>query len=389
MASRSFSRSSSRRAGAWSFIALLVLAGPLVAQQVDRARTEALARRATERLQALQREADQLASDERTLLGELRKLELEHQIRVEELHRATADADQMASDLATTIDRIGQLEEQERAERRDLRSRLVETYKFGQGRYLKLLLSTAVLQRIGQAARMAAALVEIDRHRIAAHQQTLKALKTTRASLEERTRQMEARRTDAQRAEQAVAAAARVRADLIHDIDRRRDLTAQLAGELQAAQQKLQLTLRDLDSGGAPGESATLPLRPFRGDLEWPVPGSVRHRFGSTAGAQMPSSNGIEIAAAEGTTALAIHEGTVAFADTFAGFGKLVILDHGSQAFSLYGKLLDIAVERGARADRGQPVGSVGSAPAGPAGLYFELRVDGQPVDPLQWLRKR
>jgi septal ring factor EnvC (AmiA/AmiB activator) len=66
-----------------------------------------------------------------------------------------------------------------------------------------------------------------------------------------------------------------------------------------------------------------------------------------------------------------------------------VILDHGSQSFSLYGDLLDIAVRKGARLDRGQTVGSVGTMPSGGSGLYFELRVDGQPVDPLQWLKRR
>ena len=48
-----------------------------------------------------------------------------------------------------------------------------------------------------------------------------------------------------------------------------------------------------------------------------------------------------------------------------------------------------ISVRAGARVERGQPIGSIGTPPTGSAGLYFELRVDGQPVDPLQWLRKR
>ena len=85
----------------------------------------------------------------------------------------------------------------------------------------------------------------------------------------------------------------------------------------------------------------------------------------------------------------AVHEGAIAFADTFAGYGKLVIIDHGGQAFSLYGHLLDISVARGARVSHGDPIGTAGFALLGVAGLYFELRVDGQPVDPLQWLRKR
>jgi septal ring factor EnvC (AmiA/AmiB activator) len=86
---------------------------------------------------------------------------------------------------------------------------------------------------------------------------------------------------------------------------------------------------------------------------------------------------------------MAVHDGVVAFAGIFAGFGNLVILEHGSRAFSLYGDLLTITVKMGARVERGQTVGSVGPTPSGSDGLYFELRVDGQPVDPLQWLKKR
>ena len=127
----------------------------------------------------------------------------------------------------------------------------------------------------------------------------------------------------------------------------------------------------------------SLPIAPFRGDLDWPVRGEVRRRF--TPGV----SKGIEIAAPEGTEAVAVHDGLVAFAGTFSGFGNLVILDHGSQTFSLYGDLLDISVKKGTRVDRGQTLGSVGPTAAGAPGLYFELRIDGQPVDPLQWLKRQ
>src|SRR6185295_3580273 len=117
----------------------------------------------------------------------------------------------------------------------------------------------------------------------------------------------------------------------------KRDLNAQLAGELLAAQQKLQAALRDLGSGGPAADAALLPLKPFRGELDWPVAGAQTRRFGRGS-----ASNGIEIAAEDGADARAVHDGTVAFAGTFSGFGNLVILDHGSQNFSLYGDLLDI-----------------------------------------------
>jgi septal ring factor EnvC (AmiA/AmiB activator) len=102
------------------------------------------------------------------------------------------------------------------------------------------------------------------------------------------------------------------------------------------------------------------------------------------------SANGIEISATEGAgPVVAIHDGTVAFAGPFAGYGNLVIVDHGAQTFSLYGDLLDIGVQKGARIEHGHTVGTAGPIPSGSDGIYFELRVDAHPVDPLQWLKKR
>jgi septal ring factor EnvC (AmiA/AmiB activator) len=359
------------------------------AQAPDRAATEAQAARAAARLQALQRESDQLASEERTLLGELRKLEVERQIRAEELQQADATAKAADREVAAATERIEQLEQQDLAERPDLRARLVEIYKLGRGRYLRLLLSTPDLRRLGQASRAVAALAKLDRERVETHQRTLAALKATRDSLEAEQRRLAALRDAAARAADAAARAAAARAALIHDIDSRRDLNAQFAGELQAAQQKLQASLRQL-AEGRPAEPSVLPIKPFRGDLDWPVAGAVRRRFAqpSASHGSAGASKGIEIAAVEGTPAAAVHDGIVAFADVFAGFGHLVILDHGSRTFSLYGNLLDVAVAKGAHVERGQTVGRIGPSPAGPAGLYFELRVDGQPVDPLQWLKK-
>ena len=360
----------------------------LAAQPTDRARTEALARRATERLQALQREADRLASEERTLLNDVRKLEIERQLRAEELKRVDADAAGVQAELDATTARMASLEAADRAETPELRARLVEIYKLGQARYLRLLLATADLRQLGQSTRTVAALAKLDRDRIASHARTLGELQRERKTLQQRQAQLAGVRAAAEKASAAAQRAAIARNDLIRDIDRRRDLNAQLAGELQSAQQKVQAALRDLATGAPAADAASLPLGPFRGDLPWPITGTVARRFGRSATAA-GVSNGIEIAAPEGADARAVHDGLVAFAGTFSGFGNLVILDHGSQTFSLYGDLLEIAVKKGVRVEHGQRVGTVGATSSGANGLYFELRVDGQPVDPLQWLRKR
>ena len=354
------------------------------AQTPERARTEALARRATERLQALQREADRLASEERTLLGDLRKFEIERQLKAEELKRVDADAAKLQVELDETGARMDTLQASSRAELPELQQRLVDIYKLGQARYLRLLLSTPDLRRLGQSTRTIATLAKLDRDRVATHAHTLAGLESARKALETRRAEFIALRAAAGKAQTAALRAAQARTDLIRDIDKKRDLNAQLSSELQTAQQKIQAALRDLATGTPAGEAAQLPLRPFRGALEWPAGGAVTRRFG-----RGPASNGIEIAAAEGASAVAVHDGVVAFAGPFTGFGNLVILDHGSQTFSLYGDLLDIAVQKGARIEHGQPVGTAGPTPSGSDGVYFELRVDGHPVDPIQWLKRR
>jgi septal ring factor EnvC (AmiA/AmiB activator) len=349
----------------------------------DRSRTEALARRAAERLQALQREADRLASEERTLLGDLRKLDLDRQIRGEELKRVAADAAKIQAELDDTTLRINGLQESARADLPELQQRLVEIYKLGRARYLRLLLSTPDLRRLGQSTRTVAALAKLDRDRIATHAKTVAELEKERRSLDERRLQFAALRVAAEKAQLAVQRAVQAKTDLIRDIDQRRDLNVQLTGELQTAQQKLQGTLRDL-AAGAPVADIQLPLRPFRGALDWPIEGVVSRRFGRGS-----APNGIEITGADGARASAIHDGVVAFAGPFAGYGNLVILDHGAQTFSLYGDLLDVGVQKGARVEHGQTVGTPGPIPSGSDGIYFELRVDARPVDPLQWLKRR
>jgi len=377
-------RNTQRKVCSAIFALFAAFAAFAFAQQPERARTEALARRATERLQALQREADRLASEERTLIGDVRKLEIERQLRAEELKRVDADSAKVQKELDVTAERMASLEATDKKETPELRARLVEIYKLGQGRYLRLLLSTGDLRRLGQSTRTVAALAKLDRDRITAHARTLDELKRTRKALEARRTELAVLHGAAEKAQAAAQRAEQVKNDLIRDIDKKRDLNAQLAGELQAAQQKLQAALHDLAAGQTAADAASLPLKPFRGDLAWPVTGSVARRF-----ARVTASNGIEIAADEGAEAHAIHDGVVAFAGTFAGFGNLVILDHGSQAFSLYGDLLDITVQKGERLAHGQTLGTVGPTSSGSNGLYFELRVDGQPVDPLQWLKKR
>ena len=163
---------------------LVTCAGVLSAQTSDRARTEAQARRVSDRLQALQREADGLATQERTLLTDLRRLEVERNLKNEQVKQAEADAAQAAQDLGTLGNQIDALESQDTASRPALEARMVQLYKLGSAGYVRLLMNVADLKEVGRAYRMVTALAELDRHRAAERLQTLAAMKTARADAE-------------------------------------------------------------------------------------------------------------------------------------------------------------------------------------------------------------
>jgi septal ring factor EnvC (AmiA/AmiB activator) len=343
-----------------------------------------------DRIRALQKESSDLARQSQTLLGELRQLEIERDLRVHEATQAQAASVDAQQALERATARLAALEAQRVAQLPDLRKQLVDLYKRGRGGYTRLLANASGLRDFSRTMRAVAALATINERRVTEHRRTLEALAAERTALERSAADLQAREATARQAREAAERAVTARAALIARIDSRRDLTAQYVGELQVAYDRLQQLTATAATGPA-GGTISVPLEPFRGALEWPVNGRVSGRFGQSSSRLGGTAvrNGIEIAAAEDAPVRAVHRGTVGYADVFTGLGNLVILDHGRNNYSMYGYLGTMSVERGAVVDAGAELGRVGFAPAGPPALYFEMRIDGRSVDPLQWLRQR
>jgi murein hydrolase activator len=351
--------------------------------------TDASAKRVAERLAALRREADELDGREKTLLSELRKLEIERQIKTEELNVIQANLKTTQQSLAEAEARAAALRRSADTQQPHVEERLVRLYKMGRAGYWRLLLDVEDLHSVGRAYRTAAALTRLDRDRVRRHQDTLEALERERTEFQSRQKQAVELQSKVAAARVGLDRALASRAEVIASIAARRDLTAQLAAELDAAHLRLQSALAQ-PSG--PGQVA-VPIRPFRGEMPWPANGIVIQRFGRQPAGRVAgisvTRNGIELSLAEGHPVVAVHDGTVTQAGPFTGYGQLVVIDHGGGAASLYGHLATVTVNKGDRVGAGSPVGVSGRNTGGNPALYFELRVDGKPVDPLQWLRKQ
>ena len=346
-------------------------------------------RRVDERIRALQKEADRLAGSSRTLLNELRALEVERNLRAAEADKADAAVAESQNLLRQTDARLTKLEHDRVEQLPAIEAQLVDLYKHGNLGYARVLFGAHDVRELYRASRTLAALVGRDQRRLEAHRRTVAALREERSIQEQNAGVLKERQATAAKAQAVAERALGAHAARLAQIDTERDLTAQYVGELQVARDSL---LRQLADAPAPAEpSAALPLTPFRGALEWPADGRLTGEFGQAANRLGGTAvrNGVEIAAAKGTTVRAVHSGTVAHADTYPGFGNLVILDHGANHYTLYGYLGAISVMAGQMVASGTEVGIVGPSPAGPAALYFELRVDGRSVDPVQWLKPR
>ncbi|HHL3597612.1 TPA: murein hydrolase activator EnvC [Yersinia enterocolitica] len=122
------------------------------------------------------------------------------------------------------------------------------------------------------------------------------------------------------------------------------------------------------------------------GQAIWPVRGNVTHRFGEALQGEL-RWKGMVISAPEGSEVKAIADGRVLLADWLQGYGLVVVVEHGKGDMSLYGYNQSALVNVGAQVKAGQPIALVGtSGGQGEPSLYFEIRRQGQAVNPQPWL---
>ena len=129
-------------------------------------------------------------------------------------------------------------------------------------------------------------------------------------------------------------------------------------------------------------------FRKLKGRLRLPVIGELMNRFGGQRQDSGMSWKGLFIAAKSGQEVKAIASGEVVYADWLRGFGNLLILDHGGGYMSLYGNNEALLHQAGDKLRAGDTIASVGNSGGNPdSGLYFELRYQGRPFDPMPWVR--
>ena len=127
------------------------------------------------------------------------------------------------------------------------------------------------------------------------------------------------------------------------------------------------------------------------GKIAWPVQGQITSGYGVRVHPVFKTKikhSGIDIAASTGSPIAAASAGEVLFAGSMRGYGKVVILDHGGDLTTVYGHMSTISCSENQKVAKGAIIGKVGMTgiATGPH-LHFEVRVNGNTVDPMGYLR--
>ena len=121
--------------------------------------------------------------------------------------------------------------------------------------------------------------------------------------------------------------------------------------------------------------------------MRLPVAGSIAGHFGERR-SEGTTWRGLFIKAAPGQAVHAVADGRVVYADSLRGFGNMLIIDHGGSYMSIYGGGDSLTKAVGTQIRAGDTVATTGSTGnLGDSGIYFEIRHQGQPLNPTSWAR--
>ncbi|MCK8515278.1 peptidoglycan DD-metalloendopeptidase family protein [Methylonatrum kenyense] len=370
----------------------LLLASPVVpADTADIKEREQQLEQLRGEIERIERDLDAQRAERDAVAEEQRRLEQSVSRSVRRGRELQAEAEQVGTRISELEQQQAEQEENAEAQREQLAEEIRAVHRLGAQPALKLLLNQEDPAELG---RMLVYLERLGAQREQRVQEAVAMVAELRASQEELAGQRQ--QLDQLRQEQDEEA---------ERLARRRDERAELQARLDAEiasedarlarmaedEQELQALLDELHQALAEIPQQDRAMQPFdeqRGGLRWPLQGEVMARYGSSRGRSGDRWRGLLLAADRGTPVTAVANGQVVFANWLRGQGLLMIIDHGDGHMTLYGNNDSLYRDVGEWVEAGDVIASSGDTGAGGrSALYFELRVGGEPRDPMTWLR--
>ena len=372
----------------------------------ERAKTDAEIESQKQELESLKQELDQrrerskeLKGKEKNLLGQLRETEKNLQLTVRYLKALEKRERAVQNNLGDATSELARTAVQLDSERKRLAWRLREIYKRGRSYELEHLLSAKSFGELVARSYYLAQIAKEDRSRMLLTQARRTEVQDTKTRLEARKRELDRLQTETNREKKSLASLTAERRRLLQRIRSDSKSNEQAAAELEQARKRILALIETLEKRrlarerGAP--SGEMPLlgdfAKNRGRLPWPATGRVARGFGQQTNPRFDTktfNSGIDIAAPFGASIQAVSRGRVEYVNWLEGYGKCVILNHGSGYYTLYAHASEITVQVGKEVAAGEVIGRVGdTGSTSGTVLHFEIRRGKDALNPLEWFR--
>lgn len=271
-----------------------------------------------------------------------------------------------------------------------MQKRISAYYKLGRIDLVNITFSTQTMPDLLRFHDAFQTVIEYDHQVMADYHTTIKELESAKESLtlekgllEEFIAQTESKKIN-------IRDARKEKTNLLHKIRTQAELHRQAAKEIQEATQNLAQSLLSMkkeekfyDQGFLVNKGNHIP--PMKGKVTSLFNEERVNGFGISR-----KTPGISLDAPDGTKIVSIYPGKVIYTGYLKGYGNSVIIDHGYQYFTITSRIERILVAKGANVKRNDIIGIMGStATILDKGLYFEIRQNDEPVDPLEWLNKK
>jgi len=329
---------------------------------------------------------DQSTQEEHSLLDQLQQLDdniAAHQGKIAALKGKIHTQEQI---IAAKDQELATIAQKNEALRQHLVKRLKAFYVMGKTGFLNVTFSGKTLPDLVLTQEAFHSLVSYDQALFKAYRESVEAIERIRQADQLEKSVLENFLADAARESEALKQAADEKNSLLKQVQTQKGLYTQALKEMRKAEDKLTAALSSASGAQSAQERG---FARAKGKLPPPVWGEVTSRFHDPAGDDDPAlTNGLSIKTQERADVYAVYGGTVLFAGSMRGYGKLVIIEHDRQYHTVTARLGEIAVHEGDVVKQGQVIGGTGETTAlFGRGLYFEIRSGAQAEDPLRWLQ--
>lgn len=278
-----------------------------------------------------------------------------------------------------------------------LENRLRVIYKHRLTGYLEILFNSESFSDFLTRFRYIKNILSLDAKVINDIRQQMKKIEDNKMNLENREEILSLLKREVEKGKENIEFSIRAKKSIINKINSQKEAYLKSLKELEQSSLEIKNIIERIykqqeedSKKTSRKEVPTITLKPKKGILALPIQGKLISGYGRQKNIEFNTytfNSGIDISAPLGQVVRAAGSGEVIYTGNIKGYGQIIIIDHGGRITTLYAHLSKILIDIGDKVKKEQVIGQVGdSGGVSSTRLHFEVRVEGKPTDPMNWL---